>query len=564
MIDEGYSRRLVGPNLFFKETGTVLDIPLTEDRDRLTKLFYDEVARILPALGWTDVKAKHIFFSNGVRFAITAPVDITMPACDVIDFIWLSVREYVENGSFKTIEEAQETLMPTINEDKNLTYRKLYDISKSKGFNAFREGDKAFVGSGTGCYEFDLNKSNIDDIPWNDVYDIPAVIVTGTNGKTTTVRLTDYICRVAGKLTGYTSTDWVKVNDETIDEGDYSGPTGHQFVLTNKTVEIALLESARGGLLKRGLIETFVDAAAVTNVSADHLGEDGVETVAELAEAKSIVFRTMGEKSHAIVNIDCSYMKDRFDSLSCNKIVVTQYPEQHDMKHFIANSDYACVIENGKFVWLDNKNNTKVDIVNVVDAPLTTKGFAKHNIENALVAVSLAFKLGVDFDTIAKALKSFTNDPKINRGRANIFEWGNKVAVLDYAHNEAAMDALLGMMKAYDKGGKTHLLIGTTGDRKNLISSINDVIIKHDVDSIVLKETESYLRGAEPMELPIAIQKDLVEKGYDSNAISVEHGEMIAVKKILDKMEENDVAILCCQAEVENVVNLLTEYSANN
>jgi UDP-N-acetylmuramyl tripeptide synthase len=170
----------------------------------------------------------------------------------------------------------------------------------------------------------------------------------------------------------------------------------------------------------------------------------------------------------------------------------------------------------------------------------------------------------VNFDIISKALKSFTNDPKINRGRANIFEWGSKVAVLDYAHNEAAMEALLSMMKAYDKGGKTHLLIGTTGDRRNLISGINDVIIKHNPDSIVLKETESYLRGAEPMELPLAISKDLVAKGYDSNAISVEHCEMIAVKKILDKMEDNDVAILCCQAEVENVVNFLDEYSSNN
>ena len=564
MIPEGYSRRLVGPNLFFKETGTVLDIPLTDDREKLTKLFYDEVNRILPALGWTDIKAKHIFFSNGVRFAISAPVDITMPACDVIDFIWLSVIEYVENGSFKTIQEAKDILLPTINEDKNLTYRKLYDISKSKGFNAFREGDKAFVGSGTGCYDFDLNKSKLDDIPWDDVYDIPAVIVTGTNGKTTTVRLTDYICRVAGKLTGYTSTDWVKVNDETIDEGDYSGPTGHQFVLTNKTVEVALLESARGGLLKRGLIETFVDAAAVTNVSADHLGEDGIETVAELAEAKSIVFRTMGDKSHAIVNIDCSYMKDRFDSLKCSTIVVTQNPTNHDMKHYIANSDYICMVENDKFVWLDNKNNTRIDVVNIKDAPLTIKGFAKHNIENALVAISLAFKLGVDFDTISKALKSFTNDPKINRGRANIFEWGNKVAVLDYAHNEAAMDALLSMMKAYDKGGKTHLLIGTTGDRKNLISDINDVIIKHDVDHIVLKETEMYLRGAEPLELPLTIQKDLVDKGFDANNISIEHGELVAVKKILSKLNDNDVAILCCQAEVESIVDFLEEYSSHN
>ncbi|WP_432773629.1 Mur ligase family protein [Francisella salimarina] len=555
MIPEGYSRRLVGPNLFFKETGTVLDVPLIEHRDKLTELFYQEANRILPVLGWQDIKLTHKFFNNGVRYAMIAPVDITMPACDVIDFIWLSVREGFETGSFKSLQEAQDELMPFINEDKNLTYRKLYELAKSKGFNAFRDKNKAYVGSGTGCYEFDLDNDKIEDVDWSKVYDIPAVIVTGTNGKTTTVRLTDYICRTAGKLTGYTSTDWVKVNDELIDEGDYSGPTGHQFVLTNKKVEVALLESARGGLLKRGLIETYVDAAAVTNVSADHLGEDGIETVAELAEAKSIVFRTMGKGSHAIINLDNSYMKERFDKLTCAKIIVTQNPEQHDMDYYLSKSDYACIVENGSFTW--TSSDSKQEILPVVDAPLTVKGFAKHNIENAMIAIALSFKLGISFDNIEKALRSYKNDPKVNRGRANIFEFDNKVVVLDYAHNEAGMDALLSMMKAYDKGGKKYLMIGTTGDRKYLIPGINDIIIKHGIDFVVIKETEKYLRGAEPLELPTLIRGDLQSKGFDISKTYISHGELTGVKYILDKLEDDDIGIFCCQAELEEVASYL-------
>ena len=559
MIPEGYSRRLVGPNLFFKETGTVLDIPLTEDRERLTELFYQEAKRILPELGWVDIKITHKFFNNGVRYAMIAPVDITMPACDVIDFIWASVREYVERGEFKSLDEAKSTLIAVIKEDENLTYRKLYELAKSKGFNAFRDKDKAFIGSGTGCYEFDLVDGNLENIEWDKVYDIPAVIVTGTNGKTTTVRLTDYICRVAGKLTGYTSTDWVKVDDELIDEGDYSGPAGHQFVLTNKKVEIALLESARGGLLKRGLIETFVDAAAVTNVSADHLGEDGIETVAELAEAKSIVFETMEQNSHAVINLDNSYMKEKFGSLTCSKIIVTQNPDEHDMDYYLAKADYACIVENGRFIWIDN--GQKTILLDIKDAPITVKGYAKHNIENAMVAIALSFKLGIDLLAIAQALKSYKNDTKVNPGRANIFEWDNKVAVLDYAHNEAGMEALLSMMQAYNKGGKTYLMVGTTGDRKYLIPAINDVILKYNVDFIVLKETEKYLRGAEAMELPLSIRKDLSDKGYDVSNTVISHSELEGVKYILDKLEDNDVAILCCQAEIEEVANYLEKLS---
>ncbi|WP_232223310.1 Mur ligase family protein [Francisella frigiditurris] len=555
-MPEGYSRRLVGPNLFFKETGTVLDVPLKDNKDEMTKLFYKEAERILPALGWKDIKITHKFFRNGVRLAFIAPVDITMPACDVIDFVWLSARELVEKGTAKSIEEAKEKLLPLINEDKNLTYRKLYDLAKSKGFNVFREKNKAFIGSGKGSYEVDLSEVDFDNIPWSDIYDIPAIIVTGTNGKTTTVRLTDFICRYAGKLTGYTSTDWVKVNNELIDEGDYSGPTGHQFVLTNKKVEVALLESARGGLLKRGLIETFVDAAAVTNVSADHLGEDGIETVAELAEAKSIVFRTMGENSHAIINLDDKYMKQRFDTLKCKKIVATQHPENHDMNYYLANADYASIVENGKFCWVEK--GVKKELLNVVDAPITIKGFAKHNVENAMLAIALAFKLGVSLDTITSALKAYVNDASVNPGRANFFEVEGKTVVLDYGHNEAAIDALLTMVQACYKGGKKYLLIGTTGDRKNIISPINDVILKHGVDFVVLKETVKYLRGAEPGELPKAIKEDLAKKGFDTvNKSHLVHKELDGVKYILDKLGPNDIGVLFCQAELGEIVEYL-------
>ncbi|GAB4222084.1 MAG: Mur ligase family protein [Francisella sp.] len=559
MIPEGYSRRLVGPNLFFKETGTVLDVPLLENRDKLTELFYQEAQRILSALDWPDIKITHKFFNNGVRFAMTSPVDITMPACDVIDFIWLSAREGFEKGIFKSIDEAKQHLIPLIEKDKNLKYRKLYNLAKSKGFNAFRDKNKAFIGSGTGCYEFDLDNDEIENIDWSKVYDIPAVIVTGTNGKTTTIRLADYICRQAGKITGYTSTDWVKVNDELIDRGDYSGPAGHQFVLTNKIVEVALLESARGGLLKRGLVETYVNAAAVTNVSADHLGEDGIETVEELAEAKSIVFRTVGKGSHAIINLDNYYMKKTFDKLNCSKIIVTQNPDKHDMDYYLSKSDYACIVENGNFVWIDKKS--KQTILPVVDAPITVKGFAKHNIENAMIAIALSFKLGINFDDIRTALKTFKSDTKVNRGRANVFEFDNKVAILDYAHNEAGMEALLNMVRAYDKGGKKYLMIGTTGDRKYLIPGINDIILKHGVDFIVIKETANYLRGAKPLELPTLICEDLTKKGFDVANTHISHGELEGVKYIVNMLKDNDMAIFCCHTELEEVAKYLENLS---
>ena len=156
----------------------------------------------------------------------------------------------------------------------------------------------------------------------------------------------------------------------------------------------------------------------MTNVSVDHLGQDGIETVAELAEAKSIVFRAMGQNSHAIINLDNSYMKEKFDSLTCNKIIITQNPNDHDMEYYLSTSDYACIVENGKFVWIEKDN--KIELLGIVDAPLIIKGFAKHSIENVMIAITLSFKLGISFDVISQSLRSYKHDTKANRGRANI------------------------------------------------------------------------------------------------------------------------------------------------
>ena len=147
---------------------------------------------------------------------------------------------------------------------KSLAYRDLYALAQKHKVNIFRDKEVAFLGSGKGCYRVCLS-SDITQIPWQDIYDTPIALVTGTNGKTTTVRLSYYICQQAGLYAGYASTDWVVINDEIVDAGDYSGLTGHQLVLTKNQVQVAPLESARGGLLKRGLAETQVKVASVTN-----------------------------------------------------------------------------------------------------------------------------------------------------------------------------------------------------------------------------------------------------------------------------------------------------------
>lgn len=166
----------------------------------------------------------------------------------------------------------------------------------------------------------------------------------------------------------------------------------------------------------------------------------------------------------------------------------------------------------------------------VIEAPLTVRSFAKHNIENAMIAIALSFKLGISFDVIEKRLEAIRMIQKSIEVELMFLNGIIKLLYLIMLIMKLEWKPFLNMVKAYDKGGKKYLMIGTTGDRKYLISGINDIILKHNLDFIVIKETEKYLRGAKPLELPLLIRKDLADKGYDISNTYISHGEIDGVK----------------------------------
>ncbi|MDA0910914.1 MAG: Mur ligase family protein [Proteobacteria bacterium] len=561
-IPEGYSRRLVGPNLFFNETGVVLDIPLKTNQEVLIKLWQKNCERLLPLLGFSEYKLAHKAYSEGLRLAFTAPCDILLASCDVIDYTWHAACYEFLNNDFLALDESQKaSLLQAIQEEQNLAYRILYANAKSHGLNIFREKDHAYVGSGVGRYKLSLLTDDYLSLPWQDIYDIPQVIVTGTNGKTTTVRLTNFICQHAGKISGYASTDWVAINGEIIDRGDYSGPTGHQFVLTNSGVEVAVLESARGGLLKRGLIETQVSAATVTNVSYDHMGDDGVETLNDLFDAKCIVYRALAkENSFAVINMDDALLRELVSQLTNPKILISQTKISPLVSNKLTINDHACYVADDCFIWWhQGKEKT---LVKLNDVPLTMNGHAKHNIENALHAIALAFALGISFDKITTALCAYQNTAKENQGRANIYtlKSGAKV-IIDFAHNPAGFEAILSLAKAYQtKDGKLSLLFGTTGDRINLIDDSAKVIAKYKPHEVVIKELKKYLRGANEGEIPMQIAASLVRFGQEKDTIRLVEDELSGAELMLPQLQQGDVCVLCCHDRIADVGALVKTY----
>ncbi|WP_116963959.1 Mur ligase family protein [Fastidiosibacter lacustris] len=565
MIDlpEGYSRRLVGPNLFFSETGTVLDIPLKSHQQELVNIWQNVCKRVLTELNWGEYKLAYKIYNGGLRLAFTAPVDILLAACDVIDYTWKEAcYRFLHKQEFVVCKEAKDVLQKMIKAEQNPAYRVLYAKAKTHGVNVFRDGDEAYVGSGVGRYKVSLLTDDYLSIPWQDVYDVPAVIVTGTNGKTTTVRLTYYICQQAGKLTGYASTDWVVINDQIIGKGDYSGPTGHQFVLTNPQVEIAVLESARGGLLKRGLIETQVKAATITNVSPDHMGEDGVETLQDLIEAKCIVYRGLaGENAYAVINLDDVHLASLVNVIKKpNKILISKNPIEVSQLGTLSDKDKACYVKNNVFIWWENYKEHI--LVKLTDVPLTINGAAKHNIENTLHAIALAYALGISLDDIGHALTTYKNDINQNQGRANIYELQSGATVIvDFAHNPAGLDAILSLARHYcNKDSRLSLMLGTTGDRINLIDDCSRVVVQYQPSQIFIKELKKYLRGAKLGEIPQKVAVSLAHFGIKQDTIFFVEDELSGAKQALQNLQSDDVCVLCCHDQITPVTDLVKTF----
>jgi cyanophycin synthetase len=554
-LPEGYSKRLIGPNLFFKETGTVLDLPITEEQGKIVSLCEQEAMRVLPALGWKEVHTAHKIYNNGIRLAFVSPFDITLPSCDVIDFVWASVRQFLESGNYKTIDEAIEILLPLIEEDENLTLRAIYNEATKRGFNVFFDEGLVTIGSGKFSYQAQVDDVDVNKIPWDNIKDIPIVLVTGTNGKTTTVRMTSFICQHAKKVVGYCSTDWVMIDGKVIDRGDFSGPSGNRYVLTNPNVDVAVLEVARGGLCGRGLANTNVTAATISNISIDHLGLDGIETLEDLCEAKSIVYSAVENTGHAVINLDDALIVARFEAglIKGTKVFFSQKLSESEMDAYLNEAAFVCFVKDGEFV-LKTASETHV-IATVKEVPLTVKGFAKHNIENALNAIALSYELGCMPNEISLGLLAYENNDEENLGRANVFHIGEATVIVDFAHNAAGLKAILDMSQAYSPE-RVKIMWGQTGDRMSLIDEMARVTADYDPAEVVVNEIEGYLREKAIVgQIPTMIEESLLKYDFPKSNIRHVDDELIGVDYALNNLESGDVYILCVHEHTATIVD---------
>jgi cyanophycin synthetase len=368
--------------------------------------------------------------------------------------------------------------------------------------------------------------------------DTPVVSVTGTNGKTTTVRLLAHIVRSAGRSVAYSSTDGVYRGDgDLIEEGDYSGFGGAARALAEEP-DVAVLETARGGILLRGIGVLHNDVAIVTNVSEDHLGLHGIQTIDQLAEVKASVTRITRPDGWDVLNADDPRVLSMRRVATGRPWLCSLDPWHPAIRDALAEGGRATVPLDGWMTVLDG--STSRPLLELMDVPVTIAGISRHNVMNAMQAASAAIGIGLPERAVVKGLTTFVTDPERNPGRANLFELDGRVVVVDYAHNEAGMLGLTEICAGLRRsGGEIWLVICAAGDRTDQILHAFAYRAARGSDHLAIAELLRYLRGRAREE---TVQR-LVAGARDGGAeeIDVYADELSGLRGVLARSRKRDV-----------------------
>ncbi len=361
---------------------------------------------------------------------------------------------------------------------------------------------------------------------------VPLISVSGTNGKSTTTRMIAHIALVAGRRVGMTTTDGVIVDERMVEPGDFTGPQGARAILDRTDVDLAVLETARGGILLRGLGYQSNDASVLTNISGDHLDLQGLHTLPELAEVKSVICRVTQSSGAAVLNADDELIAGTARRASAPVWFFSLRKGNARVKRHLARGGRAYVLDDG---WLTEREGAKSRrIVRAEDVPATIAGLARHNIANALAAAGGARALGFSIAHVAAGLRDFRITPDLLPGRLNLWRLGNRIVIIDYAHNVAGLDVLLDTAEALvGKRGRRRatlsVIIASAGDRPDdYIRGLAAAAGKR-ADEVAIREGVTYLRGRSRASVIGELREGLRSAGVAAASVPVYEDEVAAV-----------------------------------
>ena len=376
---------------------------------------------------------------------------------------------------------------------------------------------------------------------------VPIAAVTGTNGKTTTARMLAHIAKMAGYTPGLTTTDGVYIDGQRTVEGDMTGPVSARMVLADPQIDLAVLETARGGLLRAGMGVGEVDVGAVINVASDHLGLKGIDTLEQLAEIKRIVVEVA--KECAVLNADDPNVL-KMSAYTDAKVIcyVTMNPSHPLVREHVRAGGRACALEqgvNGHMITLYDKGS-HIPLMWTHLIPATLEGRAMHNVQNAMVAASMAFSMGIKLDAIRHGLRTFDTTFFQAPGRMNVYNEHPFKVVMDYAHNAHAVGVMADLAQRLDANRRIVVVAGPGDRRDEDLREIANVVAGK-FDHYVCRRDDS-LRGRDGDEVPRIIAKALLESGVDEAAITVIPDEQQAIDAALRMGQTGDLVLVFADA----------------
>lgn len=387
---------------------------------------------------------------------------------------------------------------------------------------------------------------------------IPIVAITGTNGKTTTTRLTAHIAKTAGYKVGYTTSDGVYIQNQMMVKGDCTGPVSAQFVLKDPTVDFAVLECARGGILKNGLAFRNCDVAIVTNISADHIGLRGISTMEQMAKVKAVVPKTVLKTGYAILNAEDDLVYAMHKDLDCNVAFFSMDENNPRIIKHCKNGGYASIYENGYITIM--KGTWKVRVIKVAEVPITYGGKATHNIMNCLPAVLASYLWrNIKIDDIKLALQTFLPSPTQTPGRLNLFQFKNFKFLVDFAHNPAGLVLLCDFMNKLDGTPKVGIISGTGDRRDDDIRELGRISAKY-FDEIIIRQ-DKHLRGRTAEEMVALLVEGINEGKSKEIPIEIIYNEKEAIMHAYNTAKPGSIITIMCDvvAEALDLIKSLKE-----
>ena len=533
-------------------------------------------------LAWRETELVARTHAGGVSLAIAAPCDLLFLATEVNEWAlcatlqqrdpihWAELPAAMLAAALEDATDPATVVPPVLDEPAAMArfallatrearpaLQSLLAESERRGLPHLLDDDALTLGAGAGARTYPLEVLPAPAaVPWQQLHGIPTAVVTGSNGKTTTVRLLAACARAHGWRAGYNCTDGVYIGDDVVASGDYSGPAGTRRVMRDARTEAAILETARGGILRRGIAVSRAEVAVVTNISTDHFGEYGIDDLSGLADAKMTVAALLGSKGLLVLNADDELLRAK--ALELARRFGTEHAPR--LGWFALDADAPALrayreqgaptagVRGGRLV--AEVNGAQHEFGAIGALPLSIAGTAVYNIANLAAASLAALALGISPATVAAVFARFGAKLTDNPGRMMRFDLGGVQVLIDYAHNPDGLRGFLSVAEQLRRpGGRLAVLLGHAGNRRDEdIQQVSEVVASFRPELVVVKEIATHLRGREPGEIPRLIRAALLRANVPAQAIAMRDSEPEAAACALDWARPGDVVGLLVHA----------------